>query len=286
MKIAIIDIGSNSVRLALLADGKTIYKRLASTRLGSGLDAYGRLNAQAIERTVKAICDFAEAAAYDGAEKVYAFGTAAVRSAANGEEFVSAVYKACKIEVDVVDGVREARLGILGAFGNADGGIIDVGGASTEVTYQTGGKTAYTHSVNVGTVRLFDAAGRDKGKLERIIEERVSQYPAFSSSLPVRAIGGTATRMAAIKRGVSQYTPGLTDGTPFGRDELYDFADKLLTAPVETIRANTICGDASDIIGGGCLLLAEIMRRFSIESITVSESDNIEGYAAALGVCN
>ena len=55
MKISVIDVGSNSVRLAMLADGKTLYKRLATTRLGEGLSVTGKMTADAVERTAQAI---------------------------------------------------------------------------------------------------------------------------------------------------------------------------------------------------------------------------------------
>ena len=79
MKISAIDIGSNSVRLATFADGKTLFKRLKTTRLGEGLSLTGRLKEEAIERSAQAVANFYREAKADGAEKVYAFATAAVR---------------------------------------------------------------------------------------------------------------------------------------------------------------------------------------------------------------
>ena len=76
MKISIIDVGSNSVRLATLADGKTLYKRLKTTRLGGGLSLTGKLSAEAVERTAQAVSDFKFFAESEGAEKVCIFATA------------------------------------------------------------------------------------------------------------------------------------------------------------------------------------------------------------------
>lgn len=279
MKISAIDIGSNSVRLALVSDGKTLYKRIRTTRLGEGLSFSGSMKDEAIERTALAVADFVNCAKAEKTDKLYAFATAAVRSASNKAQFLARVKELCGLEIDVISGETEAKIGILGALGNNDGGIIDVGGASTEVTFRAGGRTVYSKSVNVGTVRLFDLAARNKQKLLQIISEKIEEYGEFSAeNVNMRAIGGTATRLAAIKHNLLQYTPEVTDGTNFTVGELEKYADGLLSTPVEIIRANTICSASAEVIGGGCLLLAEIMKKFKIKSLTVSERDNLEGY--------
>ncbi len=279
MKIFAIDIGSNSVRLALVSDGKTLYKRIRTTRLGEGLSFSGSMKDEAIERTALAVADFVNCAKTEKTDKLYAFATAAVRSASNKAQFLARVKELCGLEIDVISGETEAKIGILGALGNNDGGIIDVGGASTEVTFRAGGRTVYSKSVNVGTVRLFDLAARNKQKLLRIISEKIEEYGEFSAeNVNMRAIGGTATRLAAIKHNLLQYTPEVTDGTNFTVGELEKYADGLLSTSVEIIRANTICSASAEVIGGGCLLLAEIMKKLKIKSLTVSERDNLEGY--------
>lgn len=279
MKISAIDIGSNSVRLALVSDGKTLYKRIRTTRLGEGLSFSDSMKDGAIERTALAVADFVNRAKAEKTDKLYAFATAAVRSASNKAQFLARVKELCGVDVDVISGETEAKIGILGALGNNDGGIIDVGGASTEVTFRAGGRTVYSKSVNVGTVRLFDLAARNKQKLLRIISEKIEEYGEFSAeNVNMRAIGGTATRLAAIKHRLLQYTPEVTDGTNFTVGELEKYADGLLSTPVEIIRANTICSASAEVIGGGCLLLAEIMKKLKIKSLTVSERDNLEGY--------
>lgn len=278
MKTGIIDVGSNSVRLAIMADGKTLYKTLATTRLGEGLSVTGKMTPAAIERTVNAIAQFSARAVSEGASKVYVFATAAVRSASNKTDFLSAAEHA-GITVDVISGVDEAKIGLLGALKGRDGGIIDVGGASTEVTVQSGGKLLYSKSVNIGTVRLYDLSGRDKFKLKGVIAEKLKDYGDFSAaSYPMYTIGGTASRLASIKHGLKEYRPEITDGTQISLSELEEYADRLLTMPVEEIRATTICTTSADIVGGGCLLMYSVMKHFGIENITVSESDNLEGY--------
>lgn len=279
MKTAVIDIGSNSVRLAIMADGKTLYKQKATTRLGEGLSGSGLLSSAAVTRTAQAVSSFKAQAESEGAEKVFVFATAAVRSANNGYELVHSVYDMCGAEVDVISGEEEAKIGLLGALKGADGGIVDLGGASTEVTVRHKGNIVYAKSVNIGTVRLYDLAGRDRCKLEKVIGEKLAEYGDFDAlSHSMYAIGGTATRLACIKHGLKEYRPEILDGTEITVNDMSVFADRLLTMSVEEIRANTVCVTSADIVGGGCLLMYMLMKKFNIPVLTVSDSDNLEGY--------
>lgn len=280
MKIAAIDIGSNSVRLMMWADGKTLYKRMKTTRLGEGLNFAPRLLEEACVRTAQAVAEFASQAKGDGAEKVYAFATAAVRSAENPELFTEKVKELCGVEVDVISGGREAQIGLLGAIGSGDcGGIIDVGGASTEVTVRAGGNILYSHSANIGTVRILDAAGRDLNRIKAFISERISEYGKQDfSKFNMYAVGGTATRLAAIKHGIREYNAEILHGTALTLHEVQNFSKQLTALSVDEIRQTTICTKSADLIGGGAALLAAVMENFNIGKITVSESDNLEGY--------
>ncbi len=280
MKIAAIDIGSNSVRLMMWADGKTLYKTLNTTRLGEGLVSTGSMTQSAIARTAVAVRDFAARAKEEGAERVFAFATAAVRSATNRADFLKAVREEAGIDVDVISGEEEARIGILGALGCGDGGIIDVGGASTEITLQRSGERLYSHSANVGTVRLYDACGRDKAALSRYISGAIAEYGSVpAQGLTMYAIGGTATTMAAVALGLEKYDPSKTDGAQITLEQAGRMADMLLSLPVDEVKkVKGMEPRRADVIGGGCLLMCSIMSMLGADKIVVSEKDNLEGY--------
>jgi exopolyphosphatase/guanosine-5'-triphosphate,3'-diphosphate pyrophosphatase len=280
MKVSVVDIGSNSVRLMMWADGKTLYKRLNTTRLGEGLSLSGKMTAQAIERTAQAIKDFKELAINDGAEKFYAFATAAVRSATNRNDFLLRVKQVCGVDVDVISGEEEAKIGLLGALGTGDGGIIDVGGASTEITVQKDGKKLYSKSVNIGTVRLFDLAGRDYSALEKVIEEKISDYGDIEfANMPMYGIGGTATTIASVFHRLKVYDPTIVDGTVVGINDVKKMAEKFTSLSVEEVKkVEGMEVRRADVIGGGCLLTYKIMQKLKLKTLTVSEKDNLEGY--------
>ena len=280
MKIGIIDIGSNSVRLALSADGKTLYKEIKTTRLSEGLSLTGKLSTAAIERTAKAVADFKSKAERDGAEFVYAFATAAVRGAANGSDFIGYCKNYYAIDIDVISGEIEAQIGLLGALGDSDGGIIDLGGASCEVTVRECGTTVYAKSVDVGAVRLLDVCGRDRDKLEKYIAEKLKEYGNFNAEkYSMYGVSGTATTLAAVKHNLEVYDPAIVHGTVLTRDEVGALAEKFLSMSVEEIKKlGEVIIWRADVIGGASLFLYRLMQYMGIPEITVSENDNLEGY--------
>lgn len=279
MKIAVIDIGSNSVRLMMWADGKTLCKKIVTTRLGERLSSSPNLTDEAIERTSDAVKGFVIESKEGGAERIYAFATAAVRSASNGNKFKDEVLKKCGVEVDVVSGEQEAAMGLAGALGANDGGIIDVGGASTEVTVRIGGKVVYARSVNIGTVRILDTAGRDLNRIKQFISSKMDEYGDYDfSNVNFLGVGGTASRLGAIKNNIKTYNSEIINGTSLTAEEIHAMAKRLTELSVDEIKQTTICGKSADLIGGGAELLASVMDKFKINKLSVSESDNLEGY--------
>ena len=287
---AIIDIGSNSVRLMLWADGKTLYKRVNTTRLGEGLAKTGMLSQVAIERTALAVAEFvAEAEAEIVGDKlaggIHIFATAAVRSAANGAEFCARVKALCGLGVDVVSGEIEALLGLNGALGTSDGGIIDIGGASTEIILRQEGKINFSVSLNVGAVRLFDSCRDNPDSLRQEIERALLPLQNLRFIEKMYAIGGTATTLASVKLELKEYDGEKIQDCPLSLSEVEKIAEELLSKTAEE-RKEMAGMDIrrADIIAGGALLLFEIMKKLSIERIYTSDRDNLEGYLIFRGL--
>lgn len=285
-EIAVIDIGSNSVRLMVMSNGKTLYKRINTTRLGEGLVSSGKLLPEAISRTAAAVKNFYDEADKAGCKKIAAFATAAVRSALNGKELVNAVGEVCPVKVDVISGDEEAEIGLIGAVGYADGGVLDVGGASSELTFRVGGKVKYSRSVDIGAVRLFDSCGRNAELILKAVNLAVFAFGDVKVSVPVYGVGGTATSLAAVKNNLKEYSPAAVEGTTITADEAEQIALKLLSMPVKEITEKYPCVPyaRAEILGGGALIVSGVLRKAGIDKITVSERDNLEGYAITRGL--
>lgn len=284
-KTAIIDIGSNSVRLMLTADGKVLYKTLNTTRLGEGLAASSRLKPEAIARTAAAVSQFRARAAEEGASEIRAFATAAVRSSENGKDFTALVESMCGLKVEILSGEKEAEIGILGALGDRDGSLIDAGGASTEIIVRKSGTVVYEKSVNIGVVRLKDRCGADAEKLAAAASEAAEEYGTVPFVPPVFAVGGTVTTLAAVLRGMREYQPSEITGTVISAQTMRELAARLtgMTAPEIACLPGVPAGRA-DVLGGGAVLYSVLMNRLKIPALTVSDSDNLEGYAKLYGL--
>ena len=284
-KFAVIDVGSNSVRLMFVADGKVLYKALNTTRLGEGLAEKPLLKPEAIERSAVAVCDFYNKAVQEGAEKVLCFATAAVRSAENRQDFLDKVYALCGLKIEVISGEEEAEIGILGALGNRDGGVIDIGGASTEIVVKKDGSLIYKKSVNIGVVRLKDMCGRDKALLEKVSAEASAQYGEIPLGDTIYAIGGTATTLAAQVIGLETYSSEKITGAVVTAEEMQAMADKLLSMSVEEI-ASLPCmpKGRADVLTGGAVLFTVLMKKLGFKHLIVSDRDNLEGYAIKKGL--
>ncbi len=283
MKFAVIDIGSNSVRLMLWADGKSIYKKVATTRLGEGIALSPVLRADAMERTANAVAAFAQEGRDLGAQ-VVAFATAAVRSAENGDAFCALVKEKCGVTVDVVSGEEEAHLGLNGALGKEEGGIVDIGGASTEIAYRQGGTSFFT-SLPIGAVRLFDLCKDDKAALCAAIGREIPALDRISLAGAVYAIGGTASTLACVRVGASRYDGARLQDLPLTREWVRETAENLLAMTREEREA--VAGmdvRRADIIAGASLWLASLMEALRLDRVLFSDRDNLEGYLVQRGL--
>ena len=282
IKSAVIDVGSNSVRLMLSINGKTQYKLVKITRLAEGYDLDGYLTKEAIKRTALAINEFVEKALLEKVNRLFIFATAAVRNSKNGKEFCDYVQKLTGQSVEIVSGEIEAKLGLLGALNFRVGGIIDIGGASTEIITcdQVDGvaKETYSKSVYVGVVGLKNACGQDYKLLDEYIDTKLKEFGSIPKT-QFYGIGGTCTSIGSVMQNLEIYDPQKVDGFKIYLADLKKLQDKVF-AMTDTERENIVGlqKGRAPVFAGGILLLTKIMQMLKIEYLTVSESDNLEGY--------
>ncbi len=283
-KFAVIDVGSNSVRLMFVADGKVLYKALNTTRLGEGLVERPLLKQEATERSAQAVASFYERAKAEGAEHVSVFATAAVRTAQNREIFLDRVRELCALTVEVISGEEEAEIGILGALGNEDGAVIDVGGASTEIVVKKEGALVYKKSVDIGVVRLKDKCGRDAKLLTQMAIAAAKEYRNVPIENTIVGIGGTATTIAAQALGLDEYDSSKVTGAVITKEKMAALAERFLSMSVEEISSLPCMPKGrADVLAGGTVLLSVIMQTLGLEKLVVSDRDNLEGFAIKHG---
>ncbi len=278
MVYAVMDIGSNSVRLLVHDGERVIEKKVITTRLAEGMSENFELTTEAMQRTVAALSFFCEMAKTFLVDKIFAFATAAVRRASNRAVFLELAEKICGVEIDVVSGEMEARLGYVGALGGRDGGLIDVGGASTEVTVINSGETVYAKSVDVGAVTVKDACGQNEAAVMEFVNKKTSGFGA----VPIAefcAIGGTATSVAAMMQELNEYSSIKVDGFVVEKHALISLRNKLFSMSVEERKSlKGLQPQRAEIIAGGVSILLSVMEKIGLDKITVSDKDNLEGY--------
>ncbi len=277
MKFCVIDIGSNSVRLMLSINGETVYKKVKMTRLAENFGKERFLCSEAIKRTVNAVYELYLNAVEEKPDNIYVFATAAVRNSKHGKDFCFEVKKLTGLEVDVVSGEVEAMLGIKGALRGKKAGIIDIGGASTEVAYVSH-FNPYSKSFNIGAGTLTE-----KMKEKDVNILLVEIFSSLPSDLEkdFYAIGGTATSIVATLLELEVYNPKIVDGYKLKREEVLSFKEKLSKMKVEEIALlKGLQKGRERVIYAGVCILDYLMEKLSLTHITVSERDNLEGYLA------
>lgn len=274
MKSAVIDIGSNSVRLYV--NGK---KTIENTQLAENLIHTGRISEEAAERTVNAVRDFYNQALSVGAEKVYAFATEAVRAAENGAQFMKTVSEV-GAETEILSPYEEALAGFTGAYsGKGTECVLDIGGASSELSVGNGKGMIYVHSLPLGSVRLKDYSA-EREEQERYAKERVKEYGEVPRFDKLIAIGGTLSQLCAVMKELEPYDAEEVDGTVMTRKDVEEAVNRILSVPPEERKKIKGLHPKKIFVApsGGILALA-IMDYLKIGELTVSEKDNLEGYA-------
>ena len=278
---AIIDVGSNSVRMLIEKDGIPVSKSIKTTRLGADKkDDF--LSEKSSLRTLNGISEFVEEAKKSGADGIFAFATAAVRNAANGKDFAKKVKSLCGIELDVLSGETEAKIGAFGALCGKDGGVIDIGGGSTEIAVIKGGAAIYSVSLPYGAVNLKDKFGQDAAAIKKFMDSEVKKYGDVPKT-SFYAIGGTATSLAAISLNLSEYSSEKVNGYKFTKSEIDRVAADICAKTVEERKGyKSLQKERADIIHAGACILRAVTDYIGACEITVSESDNLEGYSMFL----
>ncbi|MCB2224143.1 MAG: exopolyphosphatase [Actinobacteria bacterium] len=298
MRVAAIDIGTNSTRLLLadVADGRVaeIERRVTVTGLGRGVDAAGVLSEEGIAATVEVLGEYGEAIEAAGAWRRRACATSATRDAANAGAFLGRAAAALGFRPDVIEGATEARLGFAGAVLGVAGRpapylMIDPGGGSTEFVYGTD-RPESVHSVDIGSVRLTERALPDRPADQAAILAAAGAAGALfgAVALPgepatVIGVGGTYTSLAAIALGLPAYDRAAVHGTVLTLDALGRLVETLAGLTVaETAAIPSLDPARAPVILGGAVVAEAALRRSGRSEITVSETDILDGIALSL----
>jgi exopolyphosphatase/guanosine-5'-triphosphate,3'-diphosphate pyrophosphatase len=287
MRVAAVDLGSNTTRLLVadVDDGRLdeVVRREAITRMGESVDRRRILLPTAIARVRNVLVDYRREAEGLGAERVLAVGTSAARDADNGEAFLGEIEWSYGFTTRLLDGGEEAELMLRGVASDQllDTGtlVIDIGGGSTELAMAGAASFAWAISTEAGSVRLTERYLPSDPPTQEEHEACAEHVRSLLPDMRVgRAIGvaGTVTTAAAIELGGASGVHGYV----LTRRSLVSILDSLAALPLETRRAvRGLAPARAPVIVGGLVVLREILERYRLDELTVSERDLLHGAA-------
>lgn len=289
---AVIDIGSNTIRLVIYAleDGQPrpmLNKKYAVGLVGY-VDGSNRISPEGIEVLLEALADIERILHYIQPDRVLPFGTASLRNSANGAEIVSRIRETHGWDVRILTGEEEAIFDYYGAMRSGigeSGLLVDVGGGSTELTFFKDRKVAAATSLPLGSLNLYKKwvdgllptpkeAGRIKKEVNRYLRE-ISLPVDGLSAQPIVGVGGTAR--ATWKLMKKRYDLGETN--EYTRQQLKD-----LLADVENDPQRLVYGilrsspDRIHTILPGMLVFWCVSKHFDAVSFVTSPYGVREGY--------
>ena len=296
MKYAVIDIGSNTIRLCIYQAAGTNFRRLFSAKETAGLASYikkGIMRADGINKAAEVLSYFASILTQFTLKDIYVFATAPLRNISNTLQVTSALYQKTGFDIDVLSGKQEALYSYYGAMHgiqSSDGLLTDIGGGSTElVSFQDGRPTA-SDSFSIGSLNLYNRLVSDilptddeiaaiDAYIEKTLKERL-QSDAFRGKLPavplLIGVGGTIRgleKIIARSKGLS------AGGLNITRTEIYhlvdcaskrrkDFRDSVLKS----------CPERIHTLLPGTLIVRQLMKQSGADLLRVSRHGVREGY--------
>lgn len=295
-KIAIIDIGSNSIRLVLFEVYKNSSFRVIddikeSPRLGEGLLTDGNMKEENMNRAIEALKLFKSLCEHNEADTVLAFGTAAVRSAQNASIFLDRVNKECGIDVRVLSGEEEANFSFYGAINSLDiteGLLIDMGGSSCELVHFVNREIKNSISLNFGSLSIMEKFSlKDELNLEK--KSQISDYVQEEfdkvlwlkdvADLPLVGVGGTIRNLGKIHMKMKNYPIENLHNyfiSSEGLNELYEFIGNKNYKEKQKIEG--LAKSRADIITGASFVFNKLVEFANLNGVVISGKGIREGF--------
>jgi exopolyphosphatase/guanosine-5'-triphosphate,3'-diphosphate pyrophosphatase len=286
--VAVIDIGSNSVRLvvyeSIARSLTTIFNEKALCGLGREVQTTGLLAPDAIAKALTSLRRFRALCRVMKVGRVHAIATAACRDASNGAEFIARAERICGVAIEILSGPREARLSALGVISGIhkpDGIVGDLGGGSLELIDVRGNRILSGVTLPLGSLALQDTSQRSLKRAERIVKAELSGVDQLKSGggRTFYAVGGTWRALARIHIIQSGYPLRVMHGYSIPGPEALDFAQRLRRLASANMLANieSVADARRPLLAYAALVLEYIIRVAQPKTIVFSTFGVREG---------
>lgn len=284
---AVIDIGSNSIRLvAFRADRRTpmtLFNEKVMAALGTGVAETGQMRRANMDQGIAALRRFARLCEDMQVTDIKTFATAAVRLSTNGGEFVAAAKEICGLEVQTIDGEAEgcfSAKGVLAGIPHAEGVVGDLGGGSLELVRIREGVPTKVVSLPIGSLKLAEVRKDGSEKLRRFIksELRKVDWAGEGKGLPFYMVGGSWRALAQLQMHLSDHPLPIAhqfEMSPKVVDRLARGVPNLSEKRIAGVRQ--VSSQRVPHLPGAAILLRAVMKRLGSSHAVVSAYGIREG---------
>lgn len=281
-RVAVIDIGSNSIRMVVYEKTSRFAFHLlyeAKSKVRISQDAYknsGNLQEIPMQRAYDALSDYLSIIASFDARKTLCVATSALRDAPNKQEFISKVKKNLKLNIKVIDGIKEAHFGAIACANllpqQTNALSIDIGGGSTEFSLINSNNVTNTLSIDLGTVRLKELYF-DNNLIDDAIKHIDAKLDTFILDINPTTLIGIGGTFRAISNAIMKL-----DNYPFDKIHAYvckeskfsKFISKVIEAEKSDLKSLEIKSERYDIIKPGALILQRVLKKLDIKKLITS----------------
>jgi len=281
--VAVIDVGSNSVRLVVFDETKRIpvpiFNEKVTCGLGRGLDETGKLHPAGVEMAIQSLRRFAALTDAMGVSDINAVATAAVREATDGPDFIAAVQRECGIQVKTIAGEEEARLSALGvhsAIPDATGLMGDLGGASVELVRMQEGDLQQQVTLPLGPIRVASSKVDSVDLIRRHLD--TLDWLSEAKGDTFYAVGGAWRALARVHMNHVKHPLLVAHGYRIRRRDALSFSDLVANLSQGTLRqVSGISRRRLESLPFAAMLLENLIERTGVSRVIISASGLREG---------
>ncbi len=287
--VAIIDIGSNSIRLVIyenLTRSLTpLYNEKSVCSLGKGVALLGSMNASNVAKALKVMRRFALVIRLMQVKNIYCFATSAVREANNGEQFASDVTKIIGVRVDILSGEQEAyfaTLGTIAGIPDFTGEIGDLGGGSLELSSLVPAKESNNETYKLGVISLKEESNFSLKKAMEIVKNQLKTSKVLAQkSDNFCAIGGTFREIAKLHQALTNYPLHMVQNYQVRAFGLIGFCNEIIEQYINNKTYEGIefvSSSRTALLPFGAVVLRDILQIGAFENVIFSALGVREGY--------
>ena len=288
MKLGVIDLGSNSLRMGIYEKEddviKEVFRERHQVRLAEGLNSDNMLKKEPMERTLKVFEKYRQLLMEKQVDDFKAIATESLRRAKNASQFIQCVKLFTGIDIEVLDGEQEARYGAVAAHTSVNGDdfyVIDIGGGSVEISKVKNGAVKNYNSMPLGCVVMTEKFSPDEQgdiEIKKHMQNCIGENLWINEKLPVCVLGGVVKELAIAVLGNQEF-----DGRKITAKQVFDMYNRIFKTKIcERAEKFGIDPKRCDVMVAGLCPLVTLLEITKADEIVFCSKGVREGVAMEL----